>query len=205
MSKKAVGHLIAGKLLEHGRAYYRFQSDQDLSYYVKLLTSTGKHTVWGKDLDRALSSAETRPKIGDLVGVRLSYRERFTRTEPLHDQYGQGIGRAEHKAYRNRWEVEKIAYFGKRATLARRVREVQAETRLMMRLRPELKSSYLSIRAAAEFAQRRIADPKDREQFVEFVKGAIAGSIRQGEPVPEVKIKEAALKTMKTQDNEPTR
>src|SRR5487761_264144 len=47
------GQLLVGRLTEHGRAPYQFRSGEDLSYYVKLLTSRGERTLWGKDLERA--------------------------------------------------------------------------------------------------------------------------------------------------------
>jgi hypothetical protein len=38
---------------------------------------------------------------------------------------------------------------------------------------PELKSTFLSARAAEEFAAKRISDPGDRERFLELVRAAI--------------------------------
>ena len=188
MRERQIGQLVAGRLEEHGRAHFRFQSHQDLSYFVQLLTSQGQRTLWGKDLDRAIHAATTRPKIGDLVGIRLTAREPVTRTEPLHGRDGKLLARVEHKSYRNVWQVEKIAYFGQRAVMARRIRDAQAHVRQTMQTRPELKASYLSIRAAQAFAEQRINDPKDRERFIELVRGAIAGSIRDGQPLPEVRL-----------------
>ena len=55
------GSLLVGRLTEHGPANYQFRSDENASYYMKLLTSRGAKTLWGKDLERALNSGETRP------------------------------------------------------------------------------------------------------------------------------------------------
>jgi hypothetical protein len=49
------GSLLIGRLTEHRRANYQFRSDENASYYVKLLTSRGAKTLWGKDLERALT------------------------------------------------------------------------------------------------------------------------------------------------------
>jgi antirestriction protein ArdC/phage/plasmid primase-like uncharacterized protein len=44
-----------GKLLEHGPAPYKFDPNEQDSYFVKLQTKTGVQTIWGVDLPRALS------------------------------------------------------------------------------------------------------------------------------------------------------
>lgn len=186
---RGVGQLIAGRLEAHGRAHYRFQTEAELSYYIRVLTSGGARTLWGRDLDRAVHASETKPKVGDLVGVRLTAREAIIRTEHLRDTRDHIIAEGQHKTYRNRWQVEKIAYFSQRATLARRLREVQLDTRRAIVARPELKSSFLTVRAAEAFAQQKIADPRDRERFLEMVREAIAASLPKGQPLPEARLR----------------
>jgi hypothetical protein len=53
--------LVIGRMTDHGRANYQFRSDEDPSYYVKLLTTRGRKTLWGKDLERAINEGETQP------------------------------------------------------------------------------------------------------------------------------------------------
>src|SRR5271156_3215298 len=86
------GSLIIGRLTEHGRANYQFRSDENASYYVKLLTSRGSKTLWGKDLERALNSGETRPKVGDLIGARRAGRETVTLTARRRAADGRIVG-----------------------------------------------------------------------------------------------------------------
>jgi hypothetical protein len=86
--------------------------------------------------------------------------------------------------------VEKASFFAERARLARRLRDEHADVREAVRAAPELKSTFLSVRAAEDFAAKRIADPLDRERFLELVKGAMAGSIHKGEPLPSVRLKD---------------
>jgi hypothetical protein len=88
--------------------------------------------------------------------------------------------------------VEKVTFFAERARLARRLRDEQLDIRQSVREHPELKSTFISARAAEEFAARRIADPKDRETFLELVREAVAGSIQKGEPLPAVRLREGA-------------
>ena len=206
------GQLVIGRLTEHGRAHYQFRTGEDLSYYLKLLTSHGERVLWGKDFERALVTGETKPKVGDLVGARRVARRAVTITARKRDAEGRIVLQEEHHAHRTRWVVEKVKFFAERARLARQLREEQLDVRETVRAHPELKSTFLSIRAAEAFADQRIADPKDRERFLELVRGAMAGSIRKGAPLPSVRIRNsrardesAALKEPPTKREEPTR
>jgi hypothetical protein len=186
------GGLVIGRLKDHGPANYQFRRDQDPSYYVRLLTSRGERTLWGKDLERALHDGETRPKPGDLVGARRIGRDAVTVTTRERDAEGRVIAQQEHHAHRTRWVIEKVTFFAERARLARRLRDEQTDLREAVRERPELRSTFLSVRAAEAFAAQRISDPKDRERFLELVRGAIASSIHRGEPLPSVSLRASA-------------
>lgn len=190
LTRRRSGALLVGRLKEHGQANYQFRANQDASYYLKLLTSRGERTLWGKDLERALRDADTQPRIGDLVGARRAGREAVTVTARRRDAEGRIVSQDEHHAHRTSWVVEKVKFFADRAKLARRVRDEQADVRESVRAHPELKSAFLSVRAAEEFAAQRIADPKDRERFLELVRGALAGSIQKGEPLPSVRLRD---------------
>ena len=189
LSARRGGGLLIGRLQDHGPANYQFRRDQDPSYYVRLLTSRGERTLWGKDLERALRDGETRPKPGDLIGARRIAREAVTVTTRQRDAEGRVIAQQEHHAHRTRWVIEKVTFFAERARLARRLRDEQTDLREVVRQRPELRSTFLSVRAAEAFAAQRIADPKDRERFLELVRGAIAGSIHRGEPLPSLSLR----------------
>jgi hypothetical protein len=184
------GSLEIGRLTEHGRANYQFRTDENASYYVTLLTSRGAKTLWGKDLERALNSGETRPKVGDLIGARRAGREAVTVTARRRAADGRVVTEEAHYAHRTRWIVEKVQFFAERARLARRLRDEQADVRETVRAHPELKSSFLSVRAAQDFAARRIADPKDRERFLTLMREAMAASIHRGEPLPAARLRD---------------
>ena len=184
LNSRRAADLLIGRMTDHGPANYQFRSNDDLSYYVKLLTTRGEKTLWGKDLERAIKEGETQPKTGDLVGARRIRRESVTVTSRQRDSQGRVIAREERHAHRTRWVVEKVTFFAQRARLARRLRDEQADVRESVRAHPELKSTFLSVRAAEEFAASRISNSQDRERFLELVRGAIASSIRKGEPLP---------------------
>jgi hypothetical protein len=200
--------LIVGRLLAHGRARYQFRSTEDPSYFVKLSTERGTRTLWGRDLERAITKGATQPKKGDLVGARRVGRDIVTVHARERDPSGRVVSEAEQPAHRTRWVVEKVAYLAERARLARRVRDDQADVRSTVQAHPELASTFLTLRGAQELAERRIADPKDRERFVALVREAMAGSIRKGEPLPVVRMRETrqrAAPAVPTPRKEPTR
>lgn len=201
------GELLIGRLAAHGSANYQFRATEEPSYYLKLLTSRGERTLWGKDLERALVDAETRPAVGDLVGARRASREAVTITKRLRDAAGQVVSQAERQAHRTHWVVEKVQFFAERARMARRLRDEQADVRESVRAHPELRSAFLSVRAAEEFASKRIANEADRAKFLELIRGAIAGSIKQGEPLPSVRLRnEPKRSTVRSaKRDEPTR
>jgi hypothetical protein len=190
LNSRRGGQLLIGRLTEHGQANYQFRAKEDVSYYVKLLTSRGERTLWGKDLERAVKEGETRPKVGDLIGARRVRREAVTVTARQRDTQGRVVSQEEHHAHRTRWVIEKVTFFAERARLARRLRDEQVDVRESVRAHPELKSTFLSVRAAEAFAERQIKDPKDRERFLDLVRGAVAGSIHKGEPLPSVRLRD---------------
>ncbi len=190
LNPRRSGQLLIGRLKDHGAANYQFRAKEDPSYYVKVLTSRGERVLWGKDLKRALTEGETRPKTGDLIGARRVAREAVTVTSRQRDAEGRVISQEERYAHRTLWVVEKVAFFAERARLARRLRDEQLDLRESVRAHPELKSTFLSVRAAEEFAAKRIANPEDRERFLELVRGAMSTSIRKGEPLPSVSLRD---------------
>lgn len=210
LARRRGEELLVGRLIGYGRARYQYRAEEDDSYYVKLLTSRGPRTLWGKDLERALSESETQPKSGDLVGARRTAREAVTVTQKQRDAEGRVVAQRERQAHRSSWVIEKVAFFAQRARMARRVRDEQADVRAAVRAHPELRSAFLSVRAAEDFASRKIADPADRVRFMELIRGAMAGSIQNGEPIPSVKLKtngkpEQKYVPQKHRRDEPTR
>jgi len=67
-----------------------------------------------------------------------------------------------------------------------------ADARATAKSHPELASTYLSLRGAQAIAERRIADPKDRERFLALVREAMAKSIKNGEPLPDIRLRDRA-------------
>jgi hypothetical protein len=172
--------LIVGRLHSHGPAPYDFRDEEAASYYMKVLTNRGEKILWGKDLVRAIAQSATHVKVGDMIGARRTGAETFA--------FGDRTVR------RYRWVVEHAQFFADRARDARRLRERHEDTRAALEKRPELKSGFLSMRAAHEFAERQIPNPQDRKRFLEGVQSAINGSILKGMPLPNVRLRENSTK-----------
>jgi hypothetical protein len=189
MSARGDDTLITGRLIEHGAAPYQFRRGEAASYYVKILNAQGERVLWGQDLKRALAESQTQVKLGDVVGLRRVGRERVTVSSQQRDASGRTVRQAEQVAHRNHWVLERVSFFAERARMARRVRDEQLDASATVRAHPELKSTFLTLRAAEAFAERKIDKPEDRARFLELIKVAIEGSIHRGEPLPEVRLR----------------
>lgn len=166
------GDLIAGRLDAHGRANYQFEPAGSPSYYVRLISTRGVETLWGTDLERAIKRSKTQPKLGSIVGVCRIGAELVT-VPPTEG------GTAQPRTLRRtRWMVESIGYYADAARRAHRDVQVQIEDRRMLSERPELRSAYITLSAAQQFANEHIHDPRDRDLFVRRVKAVMAASVR---------------------------
>lgn len=173
--------LMVGRLHSHGPAPYDFREEEAASYYMKVLTNRGERIVWGKDLARAIAQSTTHVKTGDVIGAKRTGVDTFA--------FGDRTVR------RYRWVVERTQFFADRARDARRLRDRHEEIRAALEKRPELKSGFLSMRAAEDFAERRIRDPKERDAFLRNVQSVLDGSILNHTPLPDVRLKDRAKKS----------
>ena len=197
------GEVITGRLQEHGKANYQFQPDGSPSYYLTLLTSRGPETLWGTDLERAIVRSESQPKIGAVVGVQRVGSEPVT--IPVRD--GERRTDQQRPFYRARWRVEEVTYLARSMQSAERAVKSRLEDKRAMTERPELRSSFISLHVAQEYAERNIPDPRDRDLFVSRVKAIMAASVRNGKPVPEPRVMDdrPARAIRATRRDDPTR
>jgi len=198
---KASDRLIVGRLLDHGSAPYRQEPRQPMSYFVKIETARGERTIWGVDLERAVKESLTRPKIGEEVGVRTVSQEPVTVKTPRHNADGQLVGQQDLETHRNRWVIEKRAFFEARASAAELVRNAKIDPREAVKRHPELASTYLHLRGAEEVAARRIRDPEDQRKFVSLVRSALADSVARGEPLQPVRLRDQPAQAAKETDS----
>lgn len=183
--------LLTGKLLDHGRATYQHAPSAPVSYFVKLETSRGDHTIWGVDLERAFKESLTQPSIGDHVGLRSLRQDAVKVKTAARDADGKLVGQRDLETHRNRWIIEKRGFFEGRAEAARIVRDATVAPERAVKQHPELAGTYLQVHAA-ELAAKRFRDPADRKLFVEKVRSALADSVARGEPLPAVRLRKRA-------------
>ena len=186
--------LLVGTLLDHGREHYRFDPQEDLSYFVRVRNAEGTRTIWGKDLERAITHSLTQPEIGDAVGLRRVGAEKVTVRRRERDGDGQVIGEHALGAERHRWVVEKRGFFEERAAAAALVRDGSVDRRQVAGAHPELVGTFLQLRAA-ELAARRLRDPQDQRRFVALVRGALADAVERGDPLQPVRLRNRPART----------
>jgi putative DNA primase/helicase len=180
---------FVGKLLEHGRAPYKQDPKEPMSYFVRLETSRGERTVWGVDLERAFKESLTQPKAGDEVGLIPARRDAVRINVPERDAKDQVSGQKSLDTYRNRWVVEKQAFFDDRTRAAQTLLNPSVTPKQGVKDHPELVGTYLQVKAA-ELAATKIRNAADRQQFLERVRGALAEAVARGEPLPRIQMKD---------------
>jgi putative DNA primase/helicase len=187
--RSAGQELVTGRLIEHGRAPFQHDRHQPMSYFVKIETAQGERVIWGVDFERAFSESVTKPKAGDDIGLRAVRKDSVTVKATKRDKTGNVIGEKDLDALRNRWIVEKRAFFDARTAAAATVRDNSVPARDAVKAYPELVGTYLQIRAA-ELAAKKLKDPQDRARFVSTVRTSLADAVARGEPAPSVKMRE---------------
>ena len=179
---------FVGKLLEHGRAPYKQDPKEPMSYFARIQTERGERTVWGVDLERAFKESYTRPKTGDVIGLMASRKDPVKVTVAERGADGQVSGEKHLETHRNRWLVEKQEFFDDRTRAAQILLNRSVTPKQGVKDHPELVGTYLQVKAA-ELAAKNFKDPEERRRFVETVRGALANSVARGEPLPKVRLK----------------
>jgi len=185
------GGLLTGKLIDHGRATYRHDPREPMSYFVKIETSRGDRTIWGVDLERASRESLSRPQIGDEVGLRAVRQDAVKVRAHERDTDGKIVAEKDLDTHRNRWIIEKRAFFEARAEAARTLRDAGVDPKQAVKRHPELVGTYLQVHAA-ELAAKQFRDPEDQQRFVTQVRSALADAVARGEPLPPVRLRESA-------------
>ena len=181
--------LWTGKLLEHGRAPYKQDPKEPMSYFVRIETTKGERTYWGVDLERAFKESLTQPQTGDAIGISTSRKDPVTIKVAERNADGEVSGQKSLETHRNRWVVEKQAFFESRARAARALLDSTISPRQAVKTHPELVGTYLQLKAA-ELAAKKLRHPEDRQQFVDRMRSALAEVVARGEPLPKVRMKD---------------
>jgi hypothetical protein len=187
--RKRRDELIVGRLIDHGREAYRFDPHQEMSYFVQVQTPEGKRTIWGQDLQRALTKSLTQPQIGDEIAMRRTGSDAVTVNRRERRADGEVLNERSVDTQRHRWVVEKAEFFAARTAAAQVVRDPAIEPREAVKSHPELAGTYLQLHAA-ELAARQFRDPQDQQRFVSLIRSALADTVARGEPLQPVRLRE---------------
>lgn len=103
-------------LLTHGKAKYLYDDKNDNSYYVRFLDKGAEKTVWGVDLERAITEANAN--IGDRLSIARDGKRTVMVNTPVHDKTGKIIGTEQKEAQRNAWHIQANTYTPKAAEVA---------------------------------------------------------------------------------------
>lgn len=98
--------IFVGTVLEHGPAPYEHKEGGEPNYYIKLQTSSGERTVWGVDLDRAVTAGKAN--VGDQIALAYQGFKTVTVTVKERDESGKVIGEKEITTNRNSWDVSRL-------------------------------------------------------------------------------------------------
>jgi hypothetical protein len=201
---------ITGRLVDHGRANYRHNPKEPMSYYVRVETERGDREIWGVDLERAFRESLSRPTLGDQVTVRAQGRDPVSVSALERDSEGQIVGKQQIATHRNRWSVERRDFLAEREAAAQTFRDVRVKPSDAIKAHPELQGSYLLLQAAKLGAERDISNADDRARFVARARVAIAEAIERGDPLEPVRLRDRSAQRVETDktrehDQRPTR
>ncbi len=106
-SKKKDDGLEKGRLIEFGKANFKFKDDANSSYFVKLENQSGDmKTLWGIGLEDALKNAEVNT--GDVVSLKRGKKEPVTVIKLIRNEEGKVLRREPFDTKRQTWSCKVI-------------------------------------------------------------------------------------------------
>ncbi len=167
--------MLAGVLLEHGKAKFNFDKDEKESYFVKYRDDKGdEKIVWGVDLARAMK--ESKAEVGQRVELENKGKQPVTVNAPVRNEEGKVVGFEKKETHRNAWEVKADAFRNQ-------------DPKEAVKQHPELVNAYAIVKAAELVAKDKFKTTEDQQRFVGMAKESLAKQIEQNKAIPEVTIK----------------
>lgn len=103
--------VYVGEVVDHGKAPYKFDKENDESYYVTLKTRTGEQVIWGKGLAEAMEGR----KVGEQIVLQNIGKRDVTVQERVKDEQGQVVGVRPKESQLNAWKAEPLSRFSEKA------------------------------------------------------------------------------------------
>lgn len=128
-SKILTQRTYVGELLSHGAAPYKFDKNENDSYYVKLKTASGEQTIWGVDLARAMEDLQTKGPVAGPIVLAFQGAKSVQTSVRVRDAQGKATGWEPAVVNRNEWFAQSVmdAY-----TLAKQDIELDPEYKASM-------------------------------------------------------------------------
>lgn len=98
---------IGNVLLAHGPAPFEHDKNNKPSYFVKIETSQGERTLWGVDLERAITKSDAQ--IGDRIAIKNLGNKEVQVEQYKRDPEGKIIGTETITAHRNEWDINTVS------------------------------------------------------------------------------------------------
>jgi putative DNA primase/helicase len=175
--------LYMGKLLEHNRSNYEFHPKGPQSYYIKLLTDSGVQTLWGKGLEKAFADSRTKPKLGDLIGIRENNLDPVSIVTRKQVD-GVVVASRQYDTPRPHWVIEKLEEFDRRKFAAQALRDPTIPRRDAIMSHRELLGFYWVLDAGKKVAEEKISHPEGQKRFLALMRETLARAVERGEPAP---------------------
>lgn len=103
-----------GEVIEHGAAPYKFNRDNEQSYFVTLRTRAGDQVIWGNGLGEAMSERA----VGDQIVLQNIGRKDVTVPEKVRDAQGHLVQIRPKDAHLNQWKVDLLSRYTQQARAA---------------------------------------------------------------------------------------
>jgi hypothetical protein len=91
-----------GEIIEHGHATYKFDNDNEPSYFVALKTPSGEQVIWGKGLAEVMQER----KSGEQVVLQNIGKKDVLVNEKVRDASGHVVASRPKESQLNEWRVE---------------------------------------------------------------------------------------------------
>lgn len=103
--------VYVGEVIDHGRAPYQFDKDNDDSYFVTLKTKAGEQWIWGKGLAEAMQDR----RVGEQIVLQNVGKRDVVVNENVRDAQGHVIGTRPKDSHLNAWKAELLSRFSEKA------------------------------------------------------------------------------------------
>ena len=103
--------VYVGEIVNHGKAPYQFDKNNNENYYVTLRTRSGDQVIWGKGLSEAMQDRHA----GEQIVLQNVGRRDVIVDERVRDAQGQVVGTRPKESHLNAWKSELLSRFSEKA------------------------------------------------------------------------------------------